>query len=112
MTLNARSAERMFAWERCGNLAVQPMSVIGSRDAFDPGLTVGARRSLAPMTLWPAPLVPGFHPDPSVVLADGVYTLVTSTFEYLPGLPVHRSTDLVTWELVGHVISRPEQALL
>ena len=64
------------------------------------------------MTLWPAPLVPGFHPDPSVVLADGVYTLVTSTFEYLPGLPVHRSTDLVTWELVGHVISRPEQALL
>ena len=61
---------------------------------------------------WPAPLVPGFHPDPSIVLVDGVYTLVTSTFEYLPGLPVHRSTDLVTWELLGHVITRPEQALL
>ena len=52
----------------------------------------------------------GFHPDPSIVEVDGVYTLVTSTFEYLPGLPVHRSTDLVTWELVGHVITRPEQA--
>ncbi len=64
------------------------------------------------MSAWPSPLLPGFHPDPSIVEVDGVYTLVTSTFEYLPGLPVHRSTDLVHWELVGHVITRPEQALL
>src|SRR6478735_4350122 len=58
------------------------------------------------------PLLPGFNPDPSVVLVDGVYHLVTSTFEYLPGLPVHRSTDLLSWELEGHVITRPEQAAL
>jgi alpha-N-arabinofuranosidase len=31
---------------------------------------------------------------------------VTSTFEYLPGLPVHRSRDLVNWEPVGHVVDR------
>ena len=43
---------------------------------------------------FPNPLIPGFNPDPSVVLADGVYHLVTSTFEYLPGIPVYRSTDL------------------
>ncbi len=55
------------------------------------------------------PVLPGFHPDPSIVLVDGAYYLVTSTFEYLPGLPVHRSTDLVSWELVGHVAVRPEQ---
>jgi beta-xylosidase len=55
------------------------------------------------------PLLPGFHPDPSIVQVDGAYYLVTSTFEYLPGLPVHRSTDLVSWELVGHVAVRPEQ---
>jgi beta-xylosidase len=41
---------------------------------------------------FPNPLIPGFSPDPSVVLADGVYYLVTSTFEYLPGIPVYRST--------------------
>ncbi|MFF0700029.1 family 43 glycosylhydrolase [Streptomyces tendae] len=57
----------------------------------------------------PNPLIPGFHPDPSVVLVDGVYYLVTSTFEYLPGLPVYRSTDLVDWEPIGHVADRPEQ---
>ena len=38
---------------------------------------------------FPNPLIPGFNPDPSVVLADGVYYLVTSTFEYLPGIPVY-----------------------
>jgi len=30
------------------------------------------------------PLIPGFNPDPSIVAVDGVYYLVTSTFEYLP----------------------------
>ncbi len=59
---------------------------------------------------FPNPLIPGFSPDPSVVLADGVYYLVNSTFEYLPGIPVYRSTDLVTWTHVGNVATRPEQA--
>lgn len=36
------------------------------------------------------PLIPGFNPDPSVVAVDGAYYLVTSTFEYLPGIPVYR----------------------
>ncbi len=52
------------------------------------------------------PVLRGFHPDPSVCrVGDWVY-LVTSTFEYLPGLPVHRSRDLVNWEPVGHVVDR------
>lgn len=61
------------------------------------------------MTAWPNPALPGFHPDPSIVLLDGVYYLVSSSFEYLPGLPVHRSTDLLTWEHVGNVATRPAQ---
>src|SRR6202020_2570745 len=56
--------------------------------------------------MFPNPLIPGFSPDPSVALADGVYYLVTSTFEYLPGIPVYRSTDLVTWTQIGHVATR------
>jgi xylan 1,4-beta-xylosidase len=61
------------------------------------------------MTAWPNPLVQGFNPDPSVVRVDGVYYLVTSTFEYLPGLPVYRSTDLIEWVHVGNAVTRPEQ---
>ncbi|MBO3101511.1 glycoside hydrolase family 43 protein [Cellulomonas fengjieae] len=55
------------------------------------------------------PVLPGFHPDPSVCRVDGPdgtwYYVVNSTFEYLPGIPVHRSRDLVSWEHVGHVIT-------
>jgi xylan 1,4-beta-xylosidase len=59
---------------------------------------------------FPNPLIPGFNPDPSVVAVGGAYYLVTSTFEYLPGLPVYRSTDLTDWTHIGNVASRPEQA--
>ena len=55
------------------------------------------------------PILPGTYPDPSVCRVGDTYWLVTSTFEYFPGLPVFRSTDLVHWEQVGHVIDRAEQ---
>ena len=54
------------------------------------------------------PLIPGFNPDPSVVEADGAYYLVTSTFEYVPGIPVYRSTDFETWTPIGHVGLAPD----
>lgn len=61
------------------------------------------------MTSFPNPLIPGFNPDPSIVAVDGVYYVVTSSFEYLPGLPIYRSTDMVEWTQIGHVATRPEQ---
>jgi xylan 1,4-beta-xylosidase len=56
-----------------------------------------------------SPLLPGFHPDPSITKAEDLYYLVTSTFEYLPGLPIYRSADLRTWTLIGHVVTRTGQ---
>lgn len=60
----------------------------------------------------PEPLLPGFNPDPSITRAGDAYYMVTSTFEYLPGIPVYRSHDLAVWEQLGNVITRPEQANL
>jgi alpha-N-arabinofuranosidase len=56
------------------------------------------------MRLVPNPVLPGCHPDPSVVRVGADYVMVTSTFVYHPGIPVHHSRDLVTWRLVGHVL--------
>jgi xylan 1,4-beta-xylosidase len=53
------------------------------------------------------PILPGCYPDPSVCRVGEDYYLVTSTFEYFPGLPVHHSRDLVSWRPVGHVVDRP-----
>lgn len=55
------------------------------------------------------PVLPGLHPDPSVVCVDGRYVLVTSTFAYLPGIPVHVSEDLENWSVVGHVVTGDSQ---
>lgn len=55
------------------------------------------------------PILPGFHPDPSVCAVGADYYLVTSTFEYFPGLPLFHSRDLVNWRQLGHVLDRPDQ---
>ena len=57
----------------------------------------------------PRPVVPGFHPDPSVVRVGDTYWMVHSSFEYAPGVPLYRSADLLTWEQAGHVLARPSQ---
>ena len=55
------------------------------------------------------PIIPGFHPDPSVCRVGRDYYLVNSTFEYFPGVPVHHSRDLVHWRLIGHCLTRESQ---
>lgn len=55
------------------------------------------------------PILSGMYPDPSVCRVGEDYYLVTSSFEYLPGIPVFHSRDLVHWQQIGHVIDRPEQ---
>jgi beta-xylosidase len=57
----------------------------------------------------PNPLIPGFNPDPSIVKVGADYYLATSTFEYLPGIPVYHSADLVNWARIGHVVDREGQ---
>lgn len=53
------------------------------------------------------PVIRGFNPDPSVCRAGSDYYLVTSSFEYFPGIPIYHSTDLVNWELHSHCITEP-----
>ncbi len=55
------------------------------------------------------PILPGFHPDPSVCRVGDDYYLVNSSFEWYPGLPVFHSKDLVNWKLIAYGIHRPEQ---
>lgn len=43
------------------------------------------------------PVLPGFHPDPSILRVGADYYLATSTFEWFPAVRLHHSTDLVTW---------------
>ncbi|MFC9508248.1 family 43 glycosylhydrolase [Streptomyces sp. NPDC057002] len=55
------------------------------------------------MTVLHNPVLRGFAPDPSLVRVGGWYYVATSSFEWFPTIPVHRSRDLAHWEYAGHV---------
>lgn len=57
------------------------------------------------MTSIKNPILPGFHPDPSIVRVGDDYYLATSTFEWYPGVCIYHSTDLVNWQLVARPLA-------
>lgn len=61
------------------------------------------------MTGYRNPVVPGFHPDPSVCRFGDGYVLATSSFTWFPGVPIFTSPDLVRWTQVGHALDRRSQ---
>lgn len=58
------------------------------------------------------PIIRGFYPDPSICFANGKYYLVTSSFQYFPGVPLFESDDLINWKQIGHVLTRQNQIML
>ena len=50
------------------------------------------------------PVLPGDHPDPTVVRARGAYYLSATTSAWAPLFPIFRSNDLVNWREVGAVL--------
>ncbi|MDR1645812.1 MAG: glycoside hydrolase family 43 protein [Tannerellaceae bacterium] len=60
-----------------------------------------------PADYYSNPVITGMNPDPSICRAGDDFYLVTSTFEYFPGLPIYHSKDLVHWKLIGHALSTP-----
>jgi alpha-N-arabinofuranosidase len=73
-------------------------------------LSAAASAADAPrITSYRNPILPGVHPDPSVVRVGEWFYLVNSSFEFFPGVPIFRSRDLVSWEPLGHVLTRDSQ---
>jgi xylan 1,4-beta-xylosidase len=64
---------------------------------------------MSPTRTYTNPVLPGFHPDPSVCRVGDDYYLVCSSFEYFPGVPIFHSRDLVSWRQIGNVLDRREQ---
>jgi beta-xylosidase len=54
------------------------------------------------------PVIPGFHPDPSVCRVGDEYYVAVSSFTYFPGVPIFRSRNLVEWTQIG-ALDRPSQ---
>ena len=55
------------------------------------------------------PVIPGFHPDPSVCRVGDKFYLVNSSFQYFPGVPIFESADMQHWTQIGNVLDRQTQ---
>lgn len=55
------------------------------------------------------PIIPGYHPDPSICRAGDDYYVVNSTFEFFPGVGIFHSRNLVNWDFIGHCLTRRSQ---
>lgn len=55
------------------------------------------------------PILPGFHPDPSICRVGEDYFIATSTFEWWPAVRIHHSRDLVNWSHCTYAVTRKSQ---
>jgi xylan 1,4-beta-xylosidase len=72
----------------------------GHDASFEAPLPAGSYRN---------PVLAGYYPDPAIERVGDKYYLVNSTFAHWPGIPIHESTDLVNWKLIGHALHDPKK---
>ncbi len=55
------------------------------------------------------PVLPGFHPDPSICRVGEDYYIANSTFEWFGGVMISHSRDLIHWRTLGPALTRLAQ---
>lgn len=55
------------------------------------------------------PILPGFHPDPSILRVGKDYYIATSTFEWFPGVLIYHSRNLKDWKFIASPLTRISQ---
>lgn len=55
------------------------------------------------------PILPGFHPDPSILRVGDDFFIAVSTFQWFPGVRIYRSRDLAHWRLAAKPLDRVSQ---
>ena len=51
------------------------------------------------------PVLPGDHPDPTLLKVGNDFYYCGSTFHFTPYLPIYHSKDLVHWQIISRVVS-------
>ena len=52
------------------------------------------------------PIIHADYSDPDVIRVGDDYYMTASSFNYVPGLPILHSKDLVNWALIGHAFTQ------
>jgi len=54
------------------------------------------------------PVLPGDHPDPTLIRVGNDFYHCGSSFHFTPYLPIYHSKDLIHWEIISRVVSPVE----
>jgi beta-xylosidase len=87
-------------------LLVALLVVLGALGAAGADADTAVAPAPSPLS-WQNPVVASDFPDPSAVRVDGVYWATSTSTASAPGFPLLRSTDLLSWEVVGTIFTRP-----
>jgi len=52
------------------------------------------------------PILFSDYSDPDVIRVGSEFYMVSSSFHFMPGIPILQSDDLVNWKIIGHVFPR------
>jgi xylan 1,4-beta-xylosidase len=74
--------------------------------AFGHGLE-GQRKADLGNGTYRNPIVPGDHPDPTILKDGADYYMTFSSFQSYPGVVIWHSTDLVNWAPIAAALSKP-----
>ena len=58
------------------------------------------------MSTYKNPILYADYSDPDVARVGEDYYMVSSSFAYIPGVPLLHSKDLVHWELINHCVKK------
>lgn len=115
LTLQVLSASVLFGAYGCsasrGN-DIEPQSSMAIFESFTYKGTDDfyANNPLPDASSFYNPVLAGWYSDPTICTnGEGDYFLATSTFSYVPGVPLFHSRDLVNWRQVGHILTRESQ---
>ena len=68
-------------------------------------------RHLSAQSAIPNPILPGDHPDPTIIRIGNTYWTTSTSGDWAPEFPLYRSTDLHHWTAAGAVFTQtPEWA--
>jgi xylan 1,4-beta-xylosidase len=73
------------------------------------GLVMVVMAVQAPVPRYLNPVLPGDHPDPSIIRVGDTYWATATTSQWAPIFPLLTSKDLVNWTQVGSVFQRPPE---
>lgn len=83
------------------------------------GLTVSAQNpdkkkinSYQYVTTYVNPVLPGDHPDPTMLKVGNDFYHCGSSFHFNPYLPVYHSKDMVHWEIISRVVPSAKSAFV